>query len=82
MHIYVLARRTASDEVLHDKTCEIPSNFKYGGCQRGLTSMVSKFFYERFKGSRIKNEVKPKSTIVYNIDFYSAHNEKISVVAG
>ena len=39
-----LARRTESDEVLRDKVFEIASNLKYDGDQRGLASMVYKFF--------------------------------------
>ena len=35
-----LARRTASDKVLRDKALNIAKNSKYGGYQRGLTSMV------------------------------------------
>ena len=38
-----LARRTASDEILHDKAFNIAKNPKYDGCQRGLASMVQKF---------------------------------------
>ena len=39
-----LAKRTASDKVLRDKAFNIAKNPKYDGCQRGLTSMVYKFF--------------------------------------
>ena len=39
-----LARRTASDKVLRDKAFNIAKNPKYDGYQRGLTSMVYKFF--------------------------------------
>ena len=39
-----LARRTASDKVLKDKTFNIAKNLKYDGCQRGLASIVYKFF--------------------------------------
>ena len=39
-----LARRTASDKVLRDKAFNIASNPKYKGYQRGLASMVYKFF--------------------------------------
>ena len=38
-----LARRTASDEILHDKAFNIAKNPKCDGCQRGLASMVQKF---------------------------------------
>ena len=39
-----LARRTASDEVLEDKAFNIAKNLNYDGCQRGLASMVYKYF--------------------------------------
>ena len=39
-----LAKRTASDKVLRDKAFNIAKNPKYDGYQRGLASMVYKFF--------------------------------------
>ena len=39
-----LARKTASDKVLRGKVFNIAKNPKYDGYQRGLTSMVYKFF--------------------------------------
>ena len=39
-----LLRRTASDKVLRDKALNIARNAKYDGYQRGLASMVCKFF--------------------------------------
>ena len=48
-----LARRTASDKVLRDKAFNIAKNPKYGGYQRGLASMVYKFFDKKTKGSGI-----------------------------
>ena len=39
-----LARRTASDKFLGDKAFNIVKNPKYDVCQRGLASMVYKFF--------------------------------------
>ena len=39
-----LKRRTASDKVLRDKAINIAKNPKYDGYQRGLASMVYKFF--------------------------------------
>ena len=43
-----LARRTASDKVLRDKAFNIAKNPKYDGYQRGLASMVYKFFDKKF----------------------------------
>ena len=44
-----LARRTASDKVLRDKAFNIAKNPKYDGYQRGLASMVYKFFDRKSK---------------------------------
>ena len=48
-----LVKRTQSDNVLRDKAFKIASNPKYDGYQRGLTSMVYKFFDKKSKGSGI-----------------------------
>ena len=50
-----LERRTASDKVLGDKTFNIAKNLKYDGYQRGLASMVYKFFDKKSTGSGIAN---------------------------
>ena len=52
-----LERRTQSDKVLKDKVFEIANNPKYDECQRGLASMVYKFFNKKSKGTGIKNEI-------------------------
>ena len=46
------------DFVLKDKAFEIASSPKYDGCQRGLASMIYKFFDKKSKGTGIKNEIK------------------------
>ena len=51
-----LVKRTQSDKVLKDKAFKIASDPKYDGCQRGLASMVYKFFDKKSKGSGIVNE--------------------------
>ena len=51
-----LVRRTQSDKVLRDKAFEIASDPKYDGYQRGLASMVYKFFNKKSNGSGITNE--------------------------
>ena len=54
-----LARRTASDKVLRDKAFNIAKNSKYDGDQRGLASIVFKFFDKKPKGIGVaNNEVK------------------------
>ena len=51
-----LAKRTQSDKVLKDKAFKIASDPKYDGYQRGLASMVYKFFDKKSSGSGIVNE--------------------------
>ena len=41
------SRRTASDKVLRDKAFNIAKTLKYNGYQRGLASMVYKFFSKK-----------------------------------
>ena len=50
------AKRTQSDKVLRDKAFAIASDPKYDGCQRGLASMLYKFFDKKSSGSGIFNE--------------------------
>ena len=49
-------KRTQSDKVLKDKALKIASNPKYDGYQRGLTSMIYKFFDKKSSGSGIASE--------------------------
>ena len=51
-----IARRTASDKVLRNEAFNIAKNPKYDGYQRGLSSMVYKFFDKKSTGSGIANE--------------------------
>ena len=46
-----LAKRTQSDKVLRDKAFKIASDPKYDGHQRGLASMIYKFFDKKSSGS-------------------------------
>ena len=50
-----LARRTASDKVVRDKTFNIAKNPKYDRYQGGLSSMVYKFFDKKSKGGGVAN---------------------------
>ena len=50
-----LARRTAADKVLKAKVFNIAKDSKYDGYQRGLASMVYKFFDKKTKGSGVTN---------------------------
>ena len=58
-----LINRTKSDKVLRDKEYNIASNPEYDGCQRGLASMVYKFFDKKSVGSVINKE-KSRSLIL------------------
>ena len=51
-----LIKRTQSDKVLKDKAFKIASDPNYDGYQRGLASMVYKFFDKKSSGSVIANE--------------------------
>ena len=51
-----LAKRTQSDKVLRDKAFKIASDPKYDGYQRGLASMVYKFFYKKSSRSCVDTE--------------------------
>ena len=51
-----LVKRTQSDNVLKNKAFKIASGPKYDGYQRGLASMVYKFFDKKSSGSGIANE--------------------------
>ena len=48
-----LKKRTAADKVLRDKAFNIAKNPRYDGYQRGLASMVYKFFDKKTKGSGV-----------------------------
>ena len=46
-------KRTQSDKVLRDKAFKIASDPKYDGYQRGLASIVNKFFDKKSSGSGV-----------------------------
>ena len=48
-----LAKRTQSDKYLRDKAFKIASDPKYDGYQRGLASVVYKFFDKKSAGSGV-----------------------------
>ena len=59
-----LTNRTEADQVLRDKACDIASNPKYDGYQRGLASMVYKFLIKKSTGSgfkKLKNTAEPSA---------------------
>ena len=51
-----LINRTEADKVLRDKAYDIASNPEHDGYQRGLASMVYKFFDKKSMGSGIKKD--------------------------
>ena len=71
-----LANRTEADKVLRDKAYDIASNSEYGGYQRGLASMVYKFFDKKSAAEpsslesmgsgfkKLKNTIKSSSSIL------------------
>ena len=75
-----LIKRTEADKVLRDKAYDITSNPKYDGYQRGLASMVYKFFDKRSTAEpttkpsalacmgsgfkKLKNTTKPSSSML------------------
>ena len=61
-----LINRTEADKVLRDKAYDIASNPKYDGYQRGLASMVYKFFDKKSTGSgfkKLKNTARNSSIL-------------------
>ena len=50
-----LTKRTTADKLIRDKVFKIASDQKYDGYQRGLASMVYKFFDKKSQGSGLAN---------------------------
>ena len=50
-----LPKTTAADKVLRDKAFKIASDEEHDGNQRGLASMVYKFFYKKSQGKGLAN---------------------------
>ena len=59
-----MKKRTAADKVLRDEAFNIAKNLKYDGYQRGVASVVYKFFDKKSKGSgaTLPNKSAIKST--------------------
>ena len=53
-----IAKRTALDKLLRDKTFSISKNPKYDGYQRSFASLVFKFFDKTTYGSGANNKIK------------------------
>ena len=52
-----ISRTTAADKLYRDKAFNIAKNLKYDGYQRGLNSMVYKFFDKESSGSGAKSQI-------------------------
>ena len=65
-----LNRRTAADKELRDKAFNIAENPNYDRCQRGLASMVYKFFDKRTSGgaATLANKSAIKNKNISNIE--------------
>ena len=78
-----LVRRTGSDKVLRDKAFNIAKNPKYDGYQRGLVSVVYKFFDKKSKGSAVSIEVKPREQLAEELHKLIIRKfKKISIYSG
>ena len=66
------SKKAQSDNVLKDKAFKIASNPKYDGNQRGLASMIYKFFDKKSKGNGISASLVNKSA---NEPNYQLENE-------
>ena len=66
-----LNKRTQSDKFLRDKAFEIASNPKYDGYERGLASMVYKFFDKKSTGGGV-------TTLANKSALKSMPNEQLS----
>ena len=49
-----LTKRTVADKILKDRAFNIAKDTKYDGSERGLASMVYKFFDKKSSGSGVK----------------------------
>ena len=58
-----LSRRILTYKISRDKAFNIAKNPKYDGYQRGLASMVYKFFDKKSAGSSINVNVKPSERL-------------------
>ena len=72
-----LTRRTQSDKVLRDKAFKIASNPKYDGYQRGLASMVYKFFDKKSSGSGVDTSLANKSATELNYQLTNQSHRQI-----
>ena len=63
-----LPRRIASDKLSCDKVFSIAKNLKYEGYQRGLVTMVYKFFHKKTAGIGAKSEITQYHELAEELD--------------
>ena len=73
-----LAERTKSDKVLRDRAFRIASDPKYDGYQRGLASMVYKFFDKKSSGSGVAASLANKSATEPNYQLANKLHRQIT----
>ena len=73
-----LVKRTQSDKVLRDKAFKIASDPKYDGYQRGLASMVYKFFDKKSSGSGVAASLANKSATEPNYQLANKLHRQIT----
>ena len=59
--MFCLAKKTIADKILKNKAFNIAKDPKYDGYQRGLASMVYKFFDKKSKGSGVNTKLAPQN---------------------
>ena len=75
-----LINRTEADKFLRDKSYDIVSNPEYDGYQRGLASMVYKFFDKKSTGSgfkKLKNTAEPSALACSSSILADEHHKPI-----
>ena len=79
-----LKRRVFSEKVLRDNAFNIAKNPKYDGYQKGLASMVYKFFDKKSKGSGVvNNEIKQNLQLAKELHKPIIRNfKKLTVYSG
>ena len=73
-----LINRTKSDKVLRDKAYDIASSPEYDGYQRGLASMVYKFFDKKSVGSGTKNDTTKSTSLILADELHKPVTKKFN----
>ena len=73
-----LTKRTVADKILKNKAFNIAKDPKYDGCQRGLASMVYKFFDTKSAGSGAKHVTADPSAKHVNNTKLALQNQQLA----